>query len=302
MPRAAYGALVEHVRENVSINKPTVDPVHQVWFRELMKRAACYTSWAAVDIFNNRQPLELQTRPYVEERVEELVRNFDQGVLTPAVVVIQDAYQEGRQEWNDDDIAAAMAIKKKWVDGRARALFRAVEGTEGAPRVHAFTLVGNHSTEACSRLGVNRRSAYVFFRSALNDDDFMFISRAENDMTRAAAATTALYTDYRRPLRLVPFLRAVWARHGRPQFRGYNQERYNAYLRNLTAVLEHEPATVKKGSATPAWLQEAEALKATLTSKLRAAAQLQGGQRMEELQKVCRRLFTVAMSVGASLF
>ena len=293
--RAAYGALVHHVRANVSINKPSVDPLHQIWYRELMKRAAVFTSRAVVDVINHRQPLELQTRPYVEERVEELVRNFDHTLLGPAVVVVQDVFEES-DVWDTQRVAAAVAVKASWEDGRARDLFAAVEDAEGAPSVHAYTLVGNHSTVACSRSGTTfRRPAYVFFRSALQDDDFRFISRTENELSRAGASTTAMYDEYRRPLRLVPFLRSLWERHGRPRLKGGpDQQRYNDYIRNVNIVLEHEPAPSKHGQSVTPWLEDADRLnaavrlKAVFETRLENAKTMKQGDRETELQAVSR--------------
>ena len=290
--RAAFGALVQRVRDNVGINKPCVDPLHQIWFRELMKRAAGFTSWAAVNVINNRQPIELQTRPYVEDRVEELVRNFDHTLLGTAVVIVQDVLEEEPCDWDKDTVSAACEIRRAWQGGKAHDLLAAIEDVAGAPEVHAYTVVGNHSTEACSKAGVQRREAYIFFRSALTDDDFRFLSRTDNELARAGASTTALYDEYKRPLRLVPFLRALWERHGRPQFKGRGQQRYLDYTRNVNVVLEHEPATSNQGQSVAPWLEDddrqrdAERLKAILETKLKLADTHKGEKRLEELQAV----------------
>lgn len=288
--RASYGDLVEHVRRTLTVGKDSVDPLCQIWYRELMKRAAGFTTWASVGMINHRQPPRLQTRAYVSERVDKLVRNFDAALMSPAVVVVQDVFQEvnpgeDAPAWSGDEVTGAMQLKAEWEVGRARGLYAAVEGVQGAPSVHAFTVVGNHSTAAASRANVYRREAYVFFRSGLSDDDFKFLSRTENDMAKASAETTALYYDYKRPLRLVPFLRQLWQRHGRPLFKGHNQDRYSEYLKNLSFVLEQDPVAGKKGSSAQALIAETDHLRRSLQDRLVAADSVKGKE-MELKQQV----------------
>ena len=88
--------------------------------------------------------------------------------------------------------------------------------------VYAFTLTGNHSTQAAAELiqaGRNipvTREAYVFFRSCLTDDQFAFLSVYENTLAQEEAGATSFYKDYASPINLVTLIRAHFEDMGKP--------------------------------------------------------------------------------------
>ena len=283
--RLCYTPLVDYVMETQSVNKRTVDGLHQMWFRELLKRAAGYTRRAAVRVINNRQPVQLQTRPFLESRVEDLKQVYDKEEAKPAIVVIQD-----RRDDSADDFSAAQAIaggqvEREWREGNPKRLFKLIEDKVSEERrVYAFTCVGNHSTEAASRAGVDRRAAFIFFRSHLRDEDFVFLSKTENEIARAAAATTAAYDEYARPTKLIPFLRDIWMRHGCPTAKGSAKSEYLAYIRNVDGVLEREAPEVDDQGDT--WWTRCEEVRERYAIQVEDARQLDGRERTDALTKV----------------
>ena len=283
--RKCYASLVEYVMDTQSVSKRAVDGLHQVWFRELLKRAAAYTPKAAVCVINNRQPASLQTRPFLESRVEALARVYDKEEAKPAIVVVQDRRDDTSTLFTKEQAVAGGRAEREWRGGNPSNLFKAIEDRRSSTsELFAFTCVGNHSTEAASKVGVTRWAAYIFFRSHLREEDFVFMSKTENEIAKAAAATTADYDEYAQPLKLIPFLRDIWVRHGRPTAKGSKRSGYVAYIRNVDGVLEREAPEVDEDGDT--WWTRCAEVQGAYEAEMAAAYQLKGLQRTEALAKV----------------
>ena len=256
-----------------------------MWFRELLKRAAGYTRRAAVHVINNRQPVQLQTRPFLESRVEDLKQVYDKEEAKPAIVVIQDRRDDSADDFSAEQAIAGGQVEREWREGNPKRLFKLIEDKVSEERrVYAFTCVGNHSTEAASRAGVDRRAAFIFFRNHLRDEDFVFLSKTENEIARAAAATTAAYDEYARPTKLIPFLRDIWMRHGCPTAKGSAKSEYLAYIRNVDSVLEREAPEVDEQGDT--WWTRCEEVRERYAMQVEDARQLDGRERTDALTKV----------------
>ena len=311
--RFAYGALLDHVMSTESINKLSVDGLHQVWYRDLLKRAAAYTSVASVGVINHRQPDRMATRPFVEERVRELTALFDPRECRPAVVVVADTLEgaEGRggAGWTAEHEWFGRSLKRAWLEGDPTPLFKALEGRSDAGRSdggvpeggrpvgpHVFTVVGNHSTAAAANKQQPCRKAYVYFQSQLSIAEFVFLSKTENDISKAAASTTAGYEEYNKPSKLIPFLRDIWIRHNRPIAQKGTSPEYARYLTDLNGSLENSTAAVKLDNKGRAWFTHGTYVEEYNKKKEAAEAIVDAQQRRTAMQEVrAPRLARVVM-------
>ena len=215
--RLAYSDLVARVvREHATLREVS-NPLYVSWYKELMMRAAGYTTHASIPLINHRQPTRLQSRAFVPARVTELKAMFMVDKMDAAHVVIQDVVQgpkggsSRRGDFNGGLLRAA------WEKGDPGPMFQAI--AQRGLEVNAFTVAGNHSTAAAAELGVEHRPAYIYFRSQMKDLDFVFMARMQNDVAQSSAAATAEYVAFSRPDRLLPFMRRVWCDFGRPTYR-----------------------------------------------------------------------------------
>ena len=193
-------------------------------YTALLGNICAYAFKAQLHSINHRAPLVLQTRSYVEKRVEMLRQMFNPTALKPAVVVVED--DPKRQGYPSGEITPACAANMRKLAtmcaaGDANGVGRAL--TVGVPSdLYAFTLTGNHSTQAAVELldqGQDippTREAYVFLRSSMSDDDLAFISVYENTLAQEEAGATSLYRDYASPLNLVKLIRQHFEDMGKP--------------------------------------------------------------------------------------
>ena len=217
-------AMLTHVgmqRDNMVLLGSTEDNRR---YTALLGRISTYAFKGSLRTINHRPPLILQTRSYVVDRVEMLRQMYNPSALKPAVVVVEDDPQ--RQGYPTGEITPACAanirkLRKQCREGDANGLGQAL--TLGlASDLYAFTLTGNHSTEAAVQLletGQDippTREAYVFLRSSLSDDDFAFISVYENTLAQEEAGATSLYRDYASPINLVKLIRRHYEDMNKP--------------------------------------------------------------------------------------
>ena len=192
-------------------------------YRDLLSRAALYTNNANVVKHNNRPPVLLRSRAFVEEHVDELRADFARAKLNAAVLVIEDAAESEalRSLVSDDKLKAAEGLRVSWLQGDVYPLHEEIDA-EGEAAIYAFTLCGNHSTAALASLvsdGLETsggRPAYVYFRSQLSDFQFSFLAGHENALESQRSQLTANYTTFAEPLHVIPFIRDLWVEKGRP--------------------------------------------------------------------------------------
>lgn len=206
-------------------------------YRALMSQAALHGDKLDVRRFNNRPPVRLQSRAFVLQRVESLKADFVAAHMGPAVVVIADtgAWDVGTKQ----QVLAAAELCRQWEEGNPEPLveeFAKADGSE--PAVHAFTLVGNHSTAALCQL-VDRldpyRAAYIFFASQLKKDQFNFIARHENEVALQRAEGTASYMGFGHTLNVIPFIHRIHESFGSPPIAagGSGDPQYLAFKAHL---------------------------------------------------------------------
>ena len=141
---------------------------------------------------------------------------YNPSAMKPSVVVVED--DPSRQGYPSGEVTGATVaniwrLRKACSEGDANDLGKAL--TMGmASDVYAFTLMGNHSTQAVVELLQSgndippTRKAFVFLRSSFSDDDLAFISVYENTLAQEEAGATSLYRDYASPRNLVKLIRA----------------------------------------------------------------------------------------------
>ena len=185
-------------------------------YTALLSKIVVYAFKASITAINNRPPLVLRTRQYVRDRVETLRQMYNPAALKPSVVVVED--DPSRQGYPTESVtnttaASIRRMRKACAEGDANELGSALT-TGRACDVYAFTLTGNHSTQAAAELLAcghdipPTREALIFLRSALSDDDLAFISVYENTLAQEEAGATSLYRDYASPRNLVRLIRA----------------------------------------------------------------------------------------------
>ena len=140
-------------------------------------------------------------------------------------MVADDPSQES-QSWAPVEARQrGLEARKAWEAYDLEKLCRGLLRGHGGHGLSAFTLTGNHSTDALMRLvemgsvphSRAKRSCYVYFNSQLSDDHFQFLARFENETCVADAQLTADYNLFSDPQYLCPFIRTHWTDLGRPK-------------------------------------------------------------------------------------
>ncbi len=266
--RLAYGQLPDFVDHLLGDTRSSKFANVLPCYRRLLKSAVAYTTNADPRRFDKRPPPELCSRPFLMERVDELLSCFAEDALGPAFVVIGGGGVEDRayESWLRGDAEPALALVEGTEEG---------EGTEelvDADPPTLYTLVGNHSTHAQVLKGQQttsvsqnlkmRRPAFLFFRRQMGDDHLRFLARQENQLSQERAGTVSSYLGHTDPKNVIPFIRRHWEELGNPPrqpgaqtkpkqeaLRNPNtpQERWWAFYTRLPLVLEVPPTAEGTG-------------------------------------------------------
>ena len=238
---AGHG-LVQFLESEVQLQYGCGTVADQEKYTSLLKLAAAKIDRVPVAAINNRPPTALTTRPFLLDRRAQLVEHFNFDNLATCIVVVEDDPTEEAQGWapvgaRERGLEARRAWESYNLDKLLDGLLR---GTSRTPLLCAFTLTGNHSTDALVHLvemgsvPVSRavRCCYVYFHGQLSDEHFQLLARFENEACVAHAQMTADYNLFSDPQYLCPFIRGHWADLG------YPKRDSEAFQRRMNAVLE----------------------------------------------------------------
>lgn len=253
--------LVQFVDSEVSLQYGSGTVAEQEKYCALLKCAAARIDRVPASAINHRPPTRLTTRPFLLPRRTQLIENFNFDLVATCIVVVEDDCDAQEHPVPSEARTRAMSARKAWQEYDLRNLLTGLLGDDtGGPTtpLYAFTLTGNHSTDALVHLvelgtvSVERavRCCYVYFRTQLEDEHFQFLARFENETCAAEAELTASYNLFSDPQYLCPFIRKHWVDLGRPD------RQSEAFVRRMTAVLEFRAETQQQKAATQSFIEQ----------------------------------------------
>lgn len=253
--------LVQFVDSEVSLQYGSGTVAEQEKYCALLKCAAARIDRVPASAINHRPPTRLTTRPFLLARRTQLIENFNFDLIATCIVVVEDDCDAEDHTVTSEARTRALSARKASQEYDLRNLLSGLVGdnTSGPTTpLYAFTLTGNHSTDALVHLvelgtvSVDRavRCCYVYFRSQLHDEHFQFLARFENETCAAEAELTASYNLFSDPQYLCPFIRKHWVDMGRPD------RQSEAFVRRMNAVLEFRAKTQQQKAATQAFIEQ----------------------------------------------